>query len=117
MVLPFSLPGEYLEDRGLDRLAWELALTGLETFPKSESFYVDVKDSKRVCSVSVSPSRASVSLFGEYSEDRGLDGIAWEFARTGLETFPESKSFFVEVKDSKRQGRALVRRDGAVTLG
>ena len=61
--------------------------------------------------VSVRPGRASVFLSGKYSEDLNVDEVAQRLALKGLKIFPKSKSFYVEVKDSKRESRASVDRE------
>jgi len=40
------LSGEYLEDRNLDSIARNIALSGLNVFPDSEYFAVSIQDSK-----------------------------------------------------------------------
>jgi hypothetical protein len=40
------LSGEYLEDRNLDSMARNIALSGLNVFPDSEYFAVSIQDSK-----------------------------------------------------------------------
>jgi hypothetical protein len=40
------LSGEYLADRNLDAVARNLAVDGLNAFPESQTFYVDVQDSR-----------------------------------------------------------------------
>ena len=41
-----ALSGEYLEDRNLDSIARNIALSGLNVFPDSEYFAVSIQDSK-----------------------------------------------------------------------
>jgi hypothetical protein len=38
--------GEYLEDRNLDSIARNIALSGLNVFPDSEHFAVSIQDSQ-----------------------------------------------------------------------
>jgi hypothetical protein len=49
-LAPYSakvvLSGEYLEDRNLDSIARNIALSGLNVFPDSEYFAVSIQDSK-----------------------------------------------------------------------
>jgi hypothetical protein len=40
------LSGEYLEDRNLDSIARNIALSGLNVFPNSEYFAVSIQDSQ-----------------------------------------------------------------------
>jgi len=40
------LSGEYLEDRNLDAIARNIALSGLNVFPDSDYFSVSIQDSK-----------------------------------------------------------------------
>jgi hypothetical protein len=57
----------------------------------------------------VSTDRAYVYV-GEYLENRNLNELAHNLALDGLNAFPKSRSFYVEVQDSKARGSAEVRR-------
>ena len=59
--------------------------------------------------VTFSSDRAYVYV-GEYLENRNLNEVAHDLALDGLYAFPKSRSFYVEVQDSKRRGSAEVRR-------
>lgn len=59
--------------------------------------------------VSVSSDGAFVYLSGEYLENRNLNEVARNLALDGLNAFPDSPSFYVEVEDSKGRGHAEVR--------
>jgi hypothetical protein len=59
--------------------------------------------------VRFSTDRAYVYV-GEYLENRNLNELAHNLALDGLNAFPKSRSFYVEVQDSKARGSAEVRR-------
>jgi hypothetical protein len=59
--------------------------------------------------VRFSSDRAYVYV-GEYLENRNLNEVAHNLALNGLYAFPKSRSFYVEVQDSKGRGSAEVRR-------
>jgi hypothetical protein len=60
--------------------------------------------------VRFSTDRAYVYVSGEYLENRNLNEVAHYLALEGLNAFPKSRSFYVEVQDSKGRGSAEVRR-------
>jgi hypothetical protein len=60
--------------------------------------------------VRFSTDRAYVYVLGEYLENRNLNEVAHNLALDGLSAFPKSRSFYVEVQDSKARGSAEVRR-------
>jgi hypothetical protein len=60
--------------------------------------------------VRFSTDRAYVYVSGEYLENRNLNEVAHSLALDGLNAFPKSRSFYVEVQDSKARGSAEVRR-------
>ena len=60
--------------------------------------------------VRFSTDRAYVYVSGEYLENRNLNEVAHNLALDGLNAFPKSRSFYVEVQDSKARGSAEVRR-------
>jgi len=60
--------------------------------------------------VRFSTDRAYVYVSGEHLENRNLNEVALELAHDGLNDFPKSRSFYVEVQDSKARGSAEVRR-------
>jgi len=60
--------------------------------------------------VRFSSDRAYVYVSGEYLQNRNLNEVAHDLALDGLNAFPESRSFYVEVQDSKARGSAEVRR-------
>ena len=60
--------------------------------------------------VRFSSDRAYVYVSGEYLQNRNLNEVAHDLALDGLNAFPGSRSFYVEVQDSKARGSAEVRR-------
>src|ERR1700751_2492170 len=56
--------------------------------------------------VRFSTDRAYVYVLGEYLENRNLNEVAHNLALDGLSAFPKSRSFYVEVQDSKARGSA-----------
>jgi hypothetical protein len=60
--------------------------------------------------VRFSSDRAYVYVSGEYLQNRNLNEVAHDLALDGLNAFPASRSFYVEVQDSKARGSAEVRR-------
>jgi hypothetical protein len=60
--------------------------------------------------VRFSTDRAYVYVSGEHLENRNLNEVAHNLALDGLNAFPKSRSFYVEVQDSKARGSAEVRR-------
>ena len=59
--------------------------------------------------VRFSSDRAYVYVSGEYLQNRNLNEVAHDLALDGLNAFPGSRSFYVEVQDSKSRGSAEVR--------
>jgi hypothetical protein len=60
--------------------------------------------------VRFSTDRAYVYVSGESLENRNLNEVAHNLALDGLNAFPKSRSFYVEVQDAKGRGSAEVRR-------
>ena len=60
--------------------------------------------------VTFSSDRAYVYVSGDFLENRNLNEVAHNLALDGLNAFPKSRSFYVEVQDSKARGSAEVRR-------
>src|SRR5258707_6499907 len=60
--------------------------------------------------VTFSSDRAYVYVSGDFLENRNLNEVALTLAHDGLNDFPESRSFYVEVQDSKGRGSATVQR-------
>jgi len=60
--------------------------------------------------VTFSSDRAYVYVSGDFLENRNLNEVAHSLALDGLDDFPKSKSFYVEVQDSKGRGSATVQR-------
>jgi hypothetical protein len=60
--------------------------------------------------VRFSTDRAYVYVSGALLENRNLNELAHSLALDGLNAFPKSRSFYVEVQDSKARGSAEVRR-------
>jgi|ERR1700756_1433503 hypothetical protein len=60
--------------------------------------------------VRFSSDRAYVYVSGEHLQNRNLNEVAHDLALDGLNAFPESRSFYVEVQDSNARGSAEVRR-------
>jgi hypothetical protein len=54
--------------------------------------------------------RAYVYVSDDFLENRNLNQVAIKLALDGLNTFPKSRSFYVEVQDSKGRGSARVQR-------
>ena len=60
--------------------------------------------------VSVSSDSAFIFLSGECVENRNLDEIAHNLALDGLNAFPDSEYFYVDIEDSKGRGHADAHR-------
>jgi len=60
--------------------------------------------------VTFSSDRAYVYVSGEYLQNRNLNVVAHDLALDGLNAFPGSQSFYVEVQDSKGRGSATAQR-------
>ena len=60
--------------------------------------------------VTFSSDRAYVYVSDDFLENRNLNEVAHSLALDGLNDFPKSKSFYVEVQDSKGRGSATVQR-------
>jgi hypothetical protein len=60
--------------------------------------------------VTFSSDRAYVYVSGDFLENRNLNEVALELAHDGLNDFPKSRSFYVEVQDSKGRGSATAQR-------
>ena len=60
--------------------------------------------------ISVSSDSAFIFLSGEYIENRNLNEIARNLALDGLNAFPDSEYFYVDIEDAKGRGHADAHR-------